>query len=109
VRITRKNREQLHKTLAEVYRQKEVTPVDVQWQTEVLRRVRHIDRFQHKPSAVERWFLTDFRRLMPAAGLALTIALLVAVVLMNGIRHEPDLTATMQDPVEVVVAQLFWP
>lgn len=109
MRTTRKNRERLHNMLTEVYRQKVMTPVDDQWQAEVLRRARRIDRFQYKPFGAEQWFKPDFRRLVPAAGLALAIVLIVAVVWMNGIRHhEPDLNA-MQDPVEVVVAQLFWP
>lgn len=105
---TREKANKLHEMLAETYRQKQPVPLEASWQAEVLHRTRLMNRSQQRPSRADRWSHPIFRQWIPAAGLGLAIAFLVAVVMMKDIDKEPDL-ASMKDPVEVVVAQLFWP
>jgi len=109
MRLIRKNRDTLRNILTEAYRQKKAVPVDDHWQDEVLRRARLISRSASKRTREnERLLHPPVRRLVPAAGLVTAILLLITVAFMRGSGNEPDLIA-MSDPLEVVVAQLFWP
>ena len=83
--ISRKHKN-LHHMLTEIYRSKETTPVDDQWQAEVLRRVRQTGYFQHgQMRSARRRPKLPLKRLVPATGVALAILIAIAVICFHGV------------------------
>ena len=107
MRYSRQQGERLHKALAKAHQTRENIPLSQQWQDSVMRSVRALDPTgarakQDKSCRRVAW------RLAPAAG----ILLIVLAVLLHSFVLGPEKSSShaisLDDPAEVVVAELFW-